>query len=52
MCLTGAQADRIHLEGLKGLGLLQGNVDEMVEANIGALFMPHGDPVSLLRYNT
>lgn len=37
------QADRKHLEGLKALGLLTGNVDEMVEANLGALFMPHGD---------
>ena len=39
------QADRTNLEGLKVLGLLTGDIDEMVEANLGALFMPHGEPL-------
>ncbi|XP_065676274.1 xaa-Pro dipeptidase-like [Hydra vulgaris] len=35
-------ADRIHLEELKAIGILQGEVDEMMKARLGALFMPHG----------
>lgn len=35
-------ADRCNLEALVGLGLLQGSVDDMIAADIGALFMPHG----------
>lgn len=35
-------ADRIHLERLKAAGLLQGDVEEMVTARLGAIFMPHG----------
>jgi hypothetical protein len=35
-------ADRKHLEGLSALGLLTGSIDDMVEADVGALFMPHG----------
>ena len=31
------------LGGLKDMGLLKGDVDEMVEQRIGALFMPHGE---------
>ena len=30
------------LEGLKGLGLVRGDVDEMVAAGVAGLFMPHG----------
>ena len=30
------------LEGLKGLGLVRGDVDEMVAEGISGLFMPHG----------
>jgi len=37
-------ADRTHLKGLQALGLLTGSIDDMVEADIGALFMPHGAP--------
>ena len=35
-------ADKIHIAGLKNLGLLQGDVDEMLEKRVGAVFMPHG----------
>ena len=35
-------AVRLMLEELKSLGLLRGDVDEMVAAGIGGLFMPHG----------
>uniref|UniRef100_A0A8D2KUS5 Xaa-Pro dipeptidase n=1 Tax=Varanus komodoensis TaxID=61221 RepID=A0A8D2KUS5_VARKO len=35
-------ADRVHLEELTKIGILQGNVDDMVEVHMGALFMPHG----------
>jgi Xaa-Pro dipeptidase len=35
-------AERIILEDLKVAGLLQGNIDEMVENRLGAVFMPHG----------
>ncbi|MBN3290795.1 PEPD dipeptidase, partial [Polypterus senegalus] len=35
-------ADRIHLEELTKIGILQGNVDEMVKVHLGAIFMPHG----------
>ena len=30
------------LGGLKDMGLVKGNVEEMVEQRIAALFMPHG----------
>ena len=36
------------LSGLKGMGLVKGDVDELVEKRIGALFMPHGVPAELL----
>lgn len=36
------QASRIMLEGLKEEGLLTGNIDDMMEENIFALFFPHG----------
>jgi len=32
----------IILTGLKGVGLLKGEVADMVSANLGAVFMPHG----------
>lgn len=35
-------ADRVHLEELKKLGLLQGDIDEMMKVRLGAVFMPHG----------
>ncbi|MCQ2184178.1 MAG: Xaa-Pro aminopeptidase [Bacteroidales bacterium] len=30
------------LEGLKGLGLVEGNTGDMLEADVAGLFMPHG----------
>lgn len=35
-------ADHIQLEELKKLGILQGDVEEMMKVRLGALFMPHG----------
>jgi Xaa-Pro dipeptidase len=35
-------ADKIHLEELKKIGILQGDVSEMMNVRLGALFMPHG----------
>jgi len=35
-------ADRVHLEELVKIGLIQGDVDEMMKVRLGALFMPHG----------
>lgn len=35
-------AERVILQDLKTGGLLQGNVDEMVKAHLGSVFMPHG----------
>eukprot|EP00070_Physeter_catodon_P026600 XP_028333494.1 xaa-Pro dipeptidase isoform X2 [Physeter catodon] len=35
-------ADRIHLEELTHIGVLTGSVDAMVQAHLGAVFMPHG----------
>ena len=35
-------ADRVHLEELKAAGLLVGDIDEMMEVRLGAVFMPHG----------
>lgn len=35
-------AERKILEALKGGGVLQGPVDEMLAAGVGAVFMPHG----------
>ncbi|XP_054856729.1 xaa-Pro dipeptidase [Eublepharis macularius] len=35
-------ADRVHLEELTKIGILQGNVDDMVKVHLGAVFMPHG----------
>lgn len=30
------------LEGLKNLGLVNGDVNEMIEGRVGFIFMPHG----------
>ncbi|XP_013774609.1 xaa-Pro dipeptidase-like [Limulus polyphemus] len=35
-------AERTQLEELKRHGLLKGDVDEMMKAHLGAVFMPHG----------
>lgn len=35
-------AERTILEGLKELGIVSGDVEEMVEGRVGFLFMPHG----------
>ena len=35
-------ADRVHLEELVKIGLLKGDIDEMMEKRLGATFMPHG----------
>lgn len=35
-------ANRVMLEHLKQHGLLQGSIDEMMEANLAATFQPHG----------
>ncbi|CAG9858391.1 unnamed protein product [Phyllotreta striolata] len=35
-------ANRVLLEQLKKGGLLQGSIDEMVDANLAAVFQPHG----------
>jgi Xaa-Pro dipeptidase len=37
-----ALANRILCAHLKAMGLLVGDVDAMMDANVGALFMPHG----------
>ena len=35
-------ADRVQLEELVKLGILQGDIDEMMKVRLGAVFMPHG----------
>lgn len=35
-------ADHIHLEELARIGILSGSIDAMVQAHLGAVFMPHG----------
>ncbi len=35
-------ANRIMLEGMKDLGFLRGNIDEMLAEGVQGLFMPHG----------
>ena len=35
-------AERVTLEGLKELGLIDGEIDEMLEARVGFVFQPHG----------
>jgi Xaa-Pro dipeptidase len=36
-------AERIMLSALLAGGLLRGDVEAMVEARLGAVFMPHGE---------
>jgi Xaa-Pro aminopeptidase len=35
-------ADRVQVEGLKKLGILKGDVEEMLKKSVGGVFMPHG----------
>ncbi|KAL0167481.1 hypothetical protein M9458_035703, partial [Cirrhinus mrigala] len=35
-------ADRVHLEELVKIGILRGNVEEMLKVHLGAVFMLHG----------
>lgn len=35
-------AERVQLEELARIGILQGSVDEMMKVHLGAVFMPHG----------
>ena len=35
-------ADRVQLEELKVLGIVQGDIEEMMKVRLGAVFMPHG----------
>ena len=42
-------ANRVILEDLLAAGLVRGEVDTMMEADIGAIFMPHGEYLSVAR---
>lgn len=35
-------ADRVHLEELVKIGILKGDVEEMLKVHLGSVFMPHG----------
>uniref|UniRef100_A0A3Q2P9E5 Xaa-Pro dipeptidase n=1 Tax=Fundulus heteroclitus TaxID=8078 RepID=A0A3Q2P9E5_FUNHE len=35
-------ADRVHLEELVKIGILHGNVEDMLKVHLGSVFMPHG----------
>ena len=35
-------AERVELEELKKVGLVHGEVEEMMKVRLGAVFMPHG----------
>ena len=35
-------AERVTLEALKKMGVVQGDVDAMMAVRLGAIFMPHG----------
>ena len=39
---THLLAERVNLEGLKELGIVKGDIDEMLEARVGFIFQPHG----------
>ncbi len=45
-------AERCILLGLKLAGIVDGNVEEMVDQRIGALFMPHGESPFLTSCHT
>lgn len=34
--------DRVHLEELVKIGILNGNVEDMLKVHMGSVFMPHG----------
>src|SRR5690606_6094025 len=36
------QSNRILIEGLKGLGILKGDTEILLEEGVGGMFMPHG----------
>ena len=36
------QSNRIMLEGLAALGIVSGNIEDMLAAGVGGMFMPHG----------
>ncbi len=35
-------ADRVHLEELVKIGILNGSVEDMLKVYLGSVFMPHG----------
>lgn len=35
-------ADKVHLEELVRIGILHGNVEDMLKVHLGSVFMPHG----------
>lgn len=35
-------ADRVHLEELVKIGILNGSVEDMLKVHLGSVFMPHG----------
>lgn len=35
-------ADRVHLEELVKIGILNGSVEDMLKVHLGSIFMPHG----------
>lgn len=35
-------AERCILQGLKGAGIVRGDVEDMLQRRVAALFMPHG----------
>lgn len=35
-------ADRVHLEELVKIGILNGGVEDMLKVHLGSIFMPHG----------
>ena len=41
-------AERCTLQGLKGAGIVRGDVEDMLQRRVAALFMPHGRCLPLL----